>query len=293
MILGALGLPPDTQIAWPRVCGTDWAQGDDPQQALEFYAGRRLRSAGLFDARVPVAVANALIVAGMFWLAWRLWSPAGAFLGAMFVAFDPFYLGLSRLLHVDALPAGFMTLAIPEPGRFLDDRRRPAGDNRGRPGVKLGWLLLSSVFAGLAALGKSPSLIMGPFVLVVLAVWAVQQESHRVADGPRWMNRVLRRFLPAMTVWGLGWAITMFVLWPAMWVAPTETARNVLGAAVGYASEESMTPAFFLGHRARPRPLFYPVTLWFRLMPLTLLGWWRVYGLCGGRDGRACALCRG
>jgi 4-amino-4-deoxy-L-arabinose transferase-like glycosyltransferase len=276
MALGALALPPESQIDWPRVCSTDWAQGDNPQPDIEYYTGRRLRAVGIFQARLPVAVTNAAIVAGIFLLAEPLLGPLAGLVGAVLVALDPFYLAHSRLLHVDALPTGFMTLSVLSLTVYVTEGRRQKAEGRSLlPGS--GWLLLSGALAGLATLSKSPSLILGPFTVLVLVTWAMWEGRQKVEASSQ-MSVVSNQMsgywlLLSVIVWGIGWAVATFALWPALWVAPVETVRNVLSAAVGYAQAGHSNPNFFQGVITDdPGGWFYPTAFWFRVTPLVVVG---------------------
>jgi 4-amino-4-deoxy-L-arabinose transferase-like glycosyltransferase len=70
------------------------------------------RLALLLDGgRVAIALVNSLGVVGVYLLARRLWGEATAVVAALFLALDPFLVGLSGLFHVDGLSATFVTLS--------------------------------------------------------------------------------------------------------------------------------------------------------------------------------------
>lgn len=197
-------------------------------------------------ARLAVAFVVAFTIAGIYLLARRLFSERTALLGAILLAFDPFHLALSRLLHLDALTAGFMSLSLLSLLVYLmRDRSRS-------------YLALSGCMAGLAALNKSPALFLAPFSLLLLAVY----ERERLK---RWASDALLWAVPAL--------VAIFALWPAMWATPLSTIEGVLGQALGYAANAEATSKFFLGDIWEdPGLLFYILALPFRLSPLALLG---------------------
>ena len=65
----------------------------------------------ILAARLPYALLTAGGVAGFYLLARRLLGHRTAVLGALFIAFDPFYLAHSRVAHGDAPVAVFMGLS--------------------------------------------------------------------------------------------------------------------------------------------------------------------------------------
>ncbi len=124
-------------------------------------------------ARLPYALLTAAVVAGFYLMARRLLGHRTALLGALFIAFDPFFLAHSRVAHGDAPVAAFMGLSALALFIYLQ-----AGEARRR------WLVVSAVFGGLAALTKAPGQVMAPFVILVGAGdWLLK--SRRVGH-PDW-----------------------------------------------------------------------------------------------------------
>ena len=122
----------------------------------------------LAATRWPMAIMTALGVVVLYWATRPLLGQAVALLAAVFVAFSPHALALSRILGHDAPTALFMPLS------FLlmlvalrHETRRP-----------LIWVMLSGVAAGLAFLSKAPALFLIPFVALLLAVNTWCGNSH-------------------------------------------------------------------------------------------------------------------
>ena len=78
----------------------------------------------------------------------------------------------------------------------------------------------------------------------------------------------------AVALWALIGGVTFFLLWPAMWVDPVGSLRQVLDAASEYAAEGHLKPTFFRGeiYAGDPGFSFYPVTYLWRTTPVVLLG---------------------
>jgi hypothetical protein len=252
----------------------DW-NDDDIVTLLRARGIDPLEQLGRARALVVLALAAALTFA--YWAAMRLFGRLPATIGFILIALDPFLVGLGRLLHLDALMSSLLLLALLELAVYLYRGRR--------------WphLVISAVALGLAALTKSPALVLAPFgvLLFALEMWRTrrgekQGESSMVNEGdtlpqhpntppPHHPNRSL---LIACALWGLVAAATFVVLWPAMWVDPVGTLRQVLGESSSYATGGHTTQVFFAGESSKEDPgaSFYPVTWLWRTTPVVMVG---------------------
>jgi hypothetical protein len=210
----------------------------------------------LLKARVGVALFSWVCIAGVYVLARLLWGSKVSVPGLALVALDPFYLAMSRFLHLDAVLTGAMVVSVLSLLVSLDRSR----SRRWR----LAFLALSGVAGGLAILQKTPAMFLGLFVALVEGLDTLRGGMQR---------RRLLRAARDVTIWGLV-AVTVYVaLWPAMWVNPVRTVQGVLGQSVGYAEEGHASGSYFFGHPVDdPGWSFYPVALAFRLSPLALVG---------------------
>jgi hypothetical protein len=214
-------------------------QGDVPTQ---------LATAALFSV-----VCTSLAVVVAFGLMIPLLGRAGAALGGLLIALDPFYLTHSRVVHVDAILSSFMLLAVLSLLVYLKrpERRR--------------YLFLSGFMGGLALLTKTPALFLIPLTALAL--------------GLQWLLRRLGRetwgrtgqVMGAFVLWLIAVWATFLVLWPSAWTRPLFHMYRLFrasrwGAVVSHGSN------FFLGKAVEdPGLLFYPVVLPFRLSPLLLV----------------------
>jgi 4-amino-4-deoxy-L-arabinose transferase-like glycosyltransferase len=222
----------------------------------------------LVDARPGFALATALLVTLIAGLSWRLFGPLVGALTGLLVGFEPFYLAISQLVHMDAILSGCMVASV------LAALVRWTGGGRG-------WLVASGVLAGLAFLSKVPALFLVPFVpalgvgLLVLNAAPWFARGLGVADASAVERSLTVRVLAGdVLLWAAVLAVTYMALWPAIWVwGPV----NILGRVAEFTRETGGQPheqgTFFWGRQtADPGPLFYPVALAFRLAPLTLFG---------------------
>lgn len=212
--------------------------------------------------RLPYAILTALFVPLLYSLLLRLLNPgadsapvkAVAAVAALLVAFDPFFLAHSRVVHGDAPVSVFMVLAWLGFVLYLRDG-----------GARL--FLFSAAMGALAALTKAPGQLIA--VLVVLAAgidWGQVVLRERTAQWGR-LGRRARDVL----LWGGVSLLVFVILWPAMWVDPLGTLSRMLSETFGKVDEGHLV--FFMGQPTLdPGFWFYPYVIAMRLTPLTLLG---------------------
>ncbi|NJN65760.1 MAG: hypothetical protein HC884_03125 [Chloroflexaceae bacterium] len=134
-------------------------------------------------------------------------------------------------------------------------------------------MLVSGSCAGLSILSKSPALALLP----VVAVLAFARHHP----------------LRPLAVWGTACAVTIALVWPAVWADPVQVYRLLRTGVEAEGANPHMTGNFFLGQEdPAPGPLFYPVALALRTTPWTLAGLLLLPLICrgrgvGGRGGRA------
>jgi len=179
--------------AYPEYRGTGAGYFDSSGMLNMFLEERQADPLAIMVAgRAAVVCFCGLALLFTFAVLRRLVGLPGALLAYLFIAFDPFYFGLSRLLHLDAMLASFMLLSLVAFIAYL------------RLGRKWYDLLLSAVAAALSWLTKSPALFLIPTVglLALLDGWP--------AEEPGW-QRQLWKFAKPLLVWGLA-GVAVFVL---------------------------------------------------------------------------------
>jgi hypothetical protein len=172
-----------------------------------------------------------------------------AVIAAILIALDPFYIALSRVLHVDAVTAALMIISVVSVLLHLKRQYR------------WGYLALSGASAALAMLNKAPAAFLVPFVGLLLATPAMRA------------GRSLSKTVRAILVWVLVAGLVAFALWPALWVDAKGVICSVISTAVGYGEQPHSNSNFFWGQiRPDPGPFFYPVAWAFRTTPVVMLG---------------------
>lgn len=210
----------------------------------------------LADARRAIIVTVALLVTTAVLLSWRLFGAGAALAGGAALTLDPYSIGMTRLLHVDALLAPLMLVSM------------LAGLVYWTVSPRWPYLALSASMGGLALLTKAPAGLLPLFFGLVCITGAVGQ--WRAGHGGL---RPRLRLLAPLIAWGLGAALVYFLLFPALWVDPFGRIVTLIEfvRAVGL---EPHNGNFFLGQPVLddPGPAYYLVALPLRLSPLVALG---------------------
>ena len=199
------------------------------------------------DARTAVSVLTAGLFGLAVYLAGRLLGPPGLFGGILLVA-DPYAVGMTRLLHVDALLTPLLLVSVLAGLIYwLQGRRWPV-------------LVLSALTGGLALLTKAPAVTLLPFFGIV---WLVVARPWRGA----------RRAWLAPLAWALLVVAVYAVLWPSLWVRPLQTLSGVARFAITLGGAPHLWPTYFLGHPTTGDPglLFYPIAIALRLGPVATI----------------------
>ena len=263
---------PGVTTMWLGVVGFLWQYPDYPSditgQITSMADGRdRIVAYGhapmeiLAAARSLMVLAIVLLLLLAFWIAADLFGWLAALTGILLVGFEPLGLGLTRMLHLDGLSSTLMLVSVLAFIRFYAPNPSMAGRWRD--------LFLSAIMAGLAWLTKSPALLLGPMVLLIVAIDLLRSWRGQ----GRLPTAALGRAIRALALWG-GVAALVFVLcWPSMWVRPLANIQAILGAAE-QSAEDSNQQIFFNGEIFLDDPgmLFYPITYVWHVTPITLIG---------------------
>jgi 4-amino-4-deoxy-L-arabinose transferase-like glycosyltransferase len=146
--------------------------------------------------RLPLALVHVAGILVGYALLRRIWDERIGFIVAMIWASDPFLVGYSRLLHVDALTATFILISVLAACAYWHHRRHP------------GLLTLSEAAAGMAWLSKSPALALLPFVAGV----ALADAWNRAGLEPALRRRLRKALLDSarpLLIWCLLAAATV------------------------------------------------------------------------------------
>ena len=204
-------------------------------------------------AKHGVLVLHAAMAVLSYLLLRQVLERVTAVAAALAVLGNPFLLGLSRLLHIDALAAQFMLLAII--AMLVYQRRR-----------ELLWLGVSGTATALAFATKAYAVFLAPCALLLIGL-----APHRDVDASA---KPAIRTVTHLFMWGSAAWLALLVIWPAAAHRPVAVIREVFGLALGYAGDpDAATSTYFLGQQtASPGLGFYPLAYLWRATPLSLVG---------------------
>jgi 4-amino-4-deoxy-L-arabinose transferase-like glycosyltransferase len=183
-------------------------------------------------------------------------------IGFLLIAFDPFFIGLTRLLHLDGLMSALLLLSLVSFIYFLRKKR-------------LRDLFISGGAAGFCWLTKSPGFILG-IIIGIIALAGIWFDHKHNPEKP--FLQLLWNFSWPVIAWasiGIG---IYFIFWPAMWVDPIGTFNKVLSETEGYAEKGHFASVFFNGTIIESGDIgsqyayYYPFTYMWRTTPVVLGG---------------------
>ncbi len=267
MWLGSFALDAETIGHWKGLCldETNGGENTDQLDDVGMEGVYQTLAPVIFSAHRGIAVGSLL---GLFLVYLMLRAGIGlrappALGGLALLAFDPFLMAHSRVMHVDAMLSILALPAVLGLAAWL----RHGG--RGRA-------VVAGLLAGLAMLAKSAGFLLGPFALGIFLWRGWRDRSWRLAA---------RDFL----AWGLAAAAIYAALWPAMWTDPIGTLlrdcdepcrAGVLVKAGDEGGHVHQSGNYFMGRPVGdPGVFFYPVAGAFRMAPLGLIGAILAFGL--------------
>jgi hypothetical protein len=233
------------------------------KKTLEEYGFERVDL--LAAGRVFMVLANTAALGIGFFYAIHLLGVLPSVIGFLLIAFDPFHIAHTRLLHLDGLSSSLILLSLLAFITFLDQYHHRD-------------LIVSGIAAGVCWLTKSPGVILAPivFLLVIYEICFTSRIDKKVVNLQKLnrMQNVRRIFLP-LVLWGVIGVATFTFLWPSMWVDPIRTLSRVFNEAYQQASRGWGGPIFFnkeIVPDGKLSAIFYPLSYLWRSTPIVLIG---------------------
>jgi hypothetical protein len=220
----------------------EWLADDGTHSPLELLTGGR--------QWMTVAIAF-FLVAGFFPLR-RMFGELAAAVAILLLAWDPFYVALSRLLHLDGLLATLCLLAMTTFLTWL------YGGRLWR------YLIASGIVTALALLTKTPAVFLLPATGLLLLIEMVR----RRAGGSRTAGSLLLGYV----VYGAAALAAFVLLWPALWTEAPRVLTTIFEMMTVYAQGHEL-PNYFMGRVTYdPGIFFYPTAILYRSTPVSLIG---------------------
>lgn len=215
----------------------------------------------LATARLFVVLLITACLAVSFFFARRLFGLPLTVISFLLIAFEPFYVAHSRVLHTNGMLATFMFLAVLAYLYFLRSRKWYA-------------LLVSAAAAGLSYISITPGFLLVPVIGVLALVdWLRPQDRNFEFN----LQSFFQRSIVPLVIWGAASLLVVYIVWPAMWAQPVATIMRIVqytqSAAEGDIGGVHLVQAFQSGgDESSSYFYFYPLTYLWRTTPVVLAG---------------------
>ena len=193
-----------------------------------------------FIQKLLVVIAIGITFAFCFYVLRSLFGLHFAVLSAFLLSFEPFYLALTRVFHLEGLVSTFMLASALWLYYYFSDESYKKR------------LVISGVFGGLAFLTKTSSLYL--LLFVGLMVFLNKYNKDRFWES-------VKKAISPVLKW-LGVSLVVFiVLWPALWVKPFYVISQLYRGVAEIGVEIEHIQVYFGKLVENPGPTFYPVVL--------------------------------
>jgi hypothetical protein len=177
---------------------------------------------------VMVGIHTIFLIIGFF-LARRLIGFMPALAGFLLLIFEPFYIGLTRLSHLDGLVG---TLSLVSVLAFMvyafEDQ-------------KLQYLFISAITASAASLTKVTGFIILPGLGIVFLLMIIFHRREFPNETRQHFLKWFRKIIGQMVLFGAVFLLVYFVLWPAMWNNPVGTLIGQFQYPESFLAESSLS----------------------------------------------------
>lgn len=208
-------------IEYPEYRGLGQGRFVDPSQFEKFLDTQGVSSLDILaTGRQILTVWNTAVLLLAFMVARRLFGLLPAFLGFMFIAFEPYYVALTRIAHLDGPLSGPMLLSALAFIAYIYDGR------------KMSYLVLSGIAFGVAMLAKLPGVLLVPYVGIMYLIVSIKRWRTQTAEQKTGYFSWNRRLLGHLFIWGGIGLVTLAAFWPEMWVDPFATLAEFLSRPV-------------------------------------------------------------
>ncbi len=204
-------------------------------------------------AQFPIALLNALAIPAAYLLMRKLTDKMYLpLIAAAFMALNPFLIGYSRVIHVDALLGSLLFLAVLSTILYA------------HTGYTRVWLIISALFASLALLTKAPAVFIIPFFVLTVLMY----EGKNILS-----SKIFQERFKDAVIWGLIIVISILFMWPAiLWVPNPQGNVLLLKRDIGRAAvtPHNMTEDYSVNAWHYPAALITRTTI--PILILSLIG---------------------
>lgn len=190
-----------------------------------------------FLSKLSVILAIFAVITIQVHLIGKLWGTNTSLIYFFLISVEPYFVGINRWFHLTSLEVVFGFAAILSILVFLNTRIKK-------------YFFVSAIFLGLSVLTKVTSLILLPIIIIVLVLYWKQTREFEV-----------------FSFYFLVYLLTIFILFPALWVRPFEVSRDIFDSIFNAVGQDirvyQLSP--FLNN------FFYFVVIPYKLSEITLV----------------------
>lgn len=190
-----------------------------------------------FLSMLSVILAIFAVISIQVHLIGKLWGTNTSLIYFFLISVEPYFVGINRWFHLTSLEVVLGFAAVLSILVFLNTRIKK-------------YFFVSAIFLGLSVLTKVTSLILFPIIFIVLVLYWKQTREFEV-----------------FPFYFLVYLLTIFILFPALWVRPFEVSRDIFDSIFNAVGQDirvyQLSP--FLNN------FFYFVVIPYKLSEITLV----------------------
>lgn len=201
--------------------------------------------------KLVIVIFIGLIAAFIFHPLKELFGKKYAFITMLLLIFEPFYIALTRVMHLEGIMSTLMIASFV--WLYFYFRRH-----------KSRYLILSAVFAAAAFLTKTSAIFLVPFSALVIFIENMVEKMN--------LKEATRESIKSFFIW-LGISLLAFIIfWPAMWTNAGEAISTIYRGIFTVGVERGHYQLFMGNWVEDPGWLFYLVVILYRTSVVLYLG---------------------
>lgn len=198
-------------VNFPEYRGLGQGYFSNAAEFQEFLDSEGKEPLGLLVAgKFFLSLGNAILLIATFLITVKLVGELPAVVGFLLIAFDPYLIALNKILYPENFLPCVMFLASIAFMAFQKEK------------WKMNYLIIAAVAAGVAWITRFFGLFLIPYFGLLFLIELLENRNQDKEN--------LRKTVLSFILWFFIAFAVFTLLWPAMWVAPSETLTSVLDA---------------------------------------------------------------
>jgi len=197
-----------------------------------------------FISKFPLVLLISLLGVASTWILSRIINEKFAYIFAVILSLEPFFLGVSRFLHLSALTSMFAFTSFLYLYYFYHTKKK---DKK--------YFYISAILLGFGLLTKVTAVITGLSITLLILYFELIQ------------NRNIKKTVKNGFVYGLITFLTFYMFFPSMWVAPFWTLQQMKEKGIGDTAFSNLGSKSYFGTQYT----YYIEMIFFRSLPTTFI----------------------